>query len=281
MFELIIIGFYLFIASYFDFKSREVPDILSYTFIASGLVFNAILSIIFWDYSYILFSVLGFLVFWGLSLLLYYAGQWGGGDAKLLMGIGGWYGLQFVAFPKIGLFFINLLVFGAIYGLVYGFVLVIINIKKILKFIQDKSDIKKQRFWVRIIAIAIFSTIFLVKERQLQIIILLLDFLLFFGYYSIVFIKALEKTVLLKKIPISKLTEGDWVTDEIKVKGKTIFKPKKTGITFDDIKLFKKYKIKKTLVREGIPFIPSFFIAFIATELTKPWLLAMLNSFFR
>ncbi|GIU69536.1 MAG: hypothetical protein KatS3mg002_0772 [Candidatus Woesearchaeota archaeon] len=46
---------------------------------------------------------------------------------------------------------------------------------------------------------------------------------------------------------------------------KYITGPKDLGISKEQIELLKKSKIKKVLVKEGIPFIPAFLIAFILT----------------
>ena len=65
------------------------------------------------------------------------------------------------------------------------------------------------------------------------------------------------------------LTEGDWIAEEIKVGKKYICGPKDLGIELAQIKKLiaykKKGKIKKVLIKVGIPFVPSFLIAFIVT----------------
>jgi hypothetical protein len=72
-----------------------------------------------------------------------------------------------------------------------------------------------------------------------------------------------------KRITPDKLTEGDWIANNIKIDGKYISGPKDLGIEKKQINqlidLWKKGKIKKVLIKEGMPFIPSFFIAFIIT----------------
>ena len=63
----------------------------------------------------------------------------------------------------------------------------------------------------------------------------------------------------------NKLTLGDWIVKDIKHKGKLIASKKDLGLTEEQIAKIKKLKIKKVLVKEGIPFVPSFFIAFVVT----------------
>ena len=70
---------------------------------------------------------------------------------------------------------------------------------------------------------------------------------------------------MLKKININNLTEGDWITENIYYKGKIIYNKASPGITKKEILLLKKFKIKNILIKEGIPFIPVFLIAFVIT----------------
>jgi len=86
-------------------------------------------------------------------------------------------------------------------------------------------------------------------------------------------IKAVEKSCMIKKIPLSKLTEGDWITGKIKLKNNKIFASEKTGISAKDIALLKKNKIKFVNVKYGMPFLPSFFVAYILTIILGNWFL--------
>jgi len=74
---------------------------------------------------------------------------------------------------------------------------------------------------------------------------------------------------MLKYVEPKELTEGDWIAKDIKVKGEYITGPKDLGIEKKQInkliKFYKLGKIKKVLIKEGIPFVPSFLLAFIVT----------------
>ncbi len=78
---------------------------------------------------------------------------------------------------------------------------------------------------------------------------------------------------MVKTIPISQLTEGDWIYKDIFIgsgkKKKYITGPKDLGISKEQISLLKKYssqgKIKNIIIKEGIPFVPAFLFAYIAT----------------
>ena len=68
---------------------------------------------------------------------------------------------------------------------------------------------------------------------------------------------------MIKKIPVNKLTEGDWIIKNVYHKGKLIYNKNGPGISNPSISLLKKYKIKSVPVKEGLPFVPSFLLALI------------------
>jgi len=84
----------LILASITDIKTREVPDWLNFSLIFVGLGVRLIYSSITFDWIYSLEGVLGLGVGVAIAYLMFYAGQWGGGDSKLLMGLGALIGLQ-------------------------------------------------------------------------------------------------------------------------------------------------------------------------------------------
>ena len=84
----------LFIASYTDLKTREVPDWLNYSLIFSAFGIRTIFSFeLGWEI--IISGLIGFVIALSIALLFYYTGQWGGGDSKLLMGMGAIIGVSY------------------------------------------------------------------------------------------------------------------------------------------------------------------------------------------
>ena len=86
---------WLIFASLSDIKTSEVPNWLSFSLIAIGIFIilarltqSTTLTSLFWP-------AISFLIALSIALLLYYTKQWGGGDAKLLMGLG----LVFAVYP--------------------------------------------------------------------------------------------------------------------------------------------------------------------------------------
>src|SRR4030042_1943228 len=75
----------LIAASLFDIKTREVPDWLNFSLLAFAFG-NALILSIYHGYTYIIVSsLLGLAVGLVFGLLMFYAGQWGGGDRKLII----------------------------------------------------------------------------------------------------------------------------------------------------------------------------------------------------
>ena len=82
------------IGSYTDIKTLEVPDWLNYSLIAVGLAANLIFTIYTWNPVHILKSLTGLGVSIILGILMFYTGQWGGGDSKMIMAMGSLIGLN-------------------------------------------------------------------------------------------------------------------------------------------------------------------------------------------
>ena len=81
--------------------------------------------------------------------------------------------------------------------------------------------------------------------------------------------KSLEVTCFHKRVDVDKLTEGDWILREIHIDGRYIAGPKDLGITKGQMRQLKEFKkknkIKTITIKEGLPFVPSFFIAYAIT----------------
>lgn len=270
---LVIVSFlWLVIASIFDIKTREVPDLLSYSLIAIGLGLRVIGSLVYWRADFILYGLLGFGVFFCLANIMYYTRQWGGGDAKLLIGLGAVFGSYLdvgVFNPKLDLpflivFLINVLIAGAVYNICWGIGLGIKHRKKVLIELQKLSSEKLKCIrlgWIGFIAIVIFSILFL--NDVIFIFGITLGVLVVAISYLIFFMKIVERVGMQKLVPINKLTEGDWLVNDVKIDNRVVCRAAGLGLKEDDIANIKKAKIKGVLIKEGVPFVPSFLIGLI------------------
>jgi len=128
-----------------------------------------------------------------------------------------------------------------------------------------------------IISLAVLLSAFFINVLMTRIFLVILVFSALLIFYSTIFVKSVEKTCMLKFVEPEKLTEGDWIAKNVIVNKKRIAGPKDLGIEKKQIKqlieLKRKGLIKKILIKEGIPFVPSFLIAFIITFWFGNWLL--------
>jgi Flp pilus assembly protein protease CpaA len=271
----------LLYGSYTDIKTREIPDTLSIGLIYLGIVISLGATIFYWSYKPLLSGLIGLGAGALIGLVFYYTGQWGGGDAKMLMGLGSIIGLDVFTmsqtFPELMIFMINLILFGAIYGVIWLFGLAIKNWKVFRPEFREtrrKSKILRLRVIFLSLALLFSAIVFLIKPDFLIIVMIYL-ILVFsvISLYLFMIIKSVEKSCLLKEIDVKKLTEGDWVLDKVKLKNADKYIYTKTGITERGIKMLLKSKKRTVLVKEGIPFIPSFLLAYIVTIVFGNWFL--------
>lgn len=81
-------GIILFHASYLDIKKREIEEWHWIVLVIVGLVHAIYLSFMFQSFRPLLITGGVFFLMFGIALLLFYLGLFGGGDGKMLMGIG-------------------------------------------------------------------------------------------------------------------------------------------------------------------------------------------------
>ncbi len=262
----------LLIATITDLRTREVPDYLNYFLIGTGFSFRIFHSILFNEWTYFLYGLLGFLAAFFISLLLYFTRQWGGGDAKLLMSLGVIFGTQPIFLKDEGIFFLNLLlnifIAGSIYGLIYSIYLALKNkkeFKKEFKNVLNGDKIIVIRNISFIVGIISFTLSFFSSDLATKVILIGFSGFLIFYIYFWIFVKAVENTCMFKVIPVDKLTDGDWVVDDIYSNKKLIYSKNKLAVDKNDILRFIKEGVKKVKIKNGIPFVPSFLIGTILT----------------
>ncbi|RLE43433.1 hypothetical protein DRJ48_00920 [Candidatus Woesearchaeota archaeon] len=285
----IVICLALLLSSWFDIKTREVPDTLSYTFITTGLVYSAIGTIVAYNYTILLSSLLGLILMLLISLGLFYTGQWGGGDSKLLMGVGAWLGLNYTnlsSTPALAIFLLNLVLIGGLYGLFWALLLII---RHRVKFVEEylvlvKSYLKLRAGLLCLALLMVILALALPIDARFRLLFCLLALLAIIGFHLWVGVKAIEKACFYKRISPKELTEGDWVVEPVIVNGKEIVKVKDFGVTKEQIQklieLEGKGKLKSVVVKEGIPFVPSLLLAYITTLLFQNWVWGLFMGFY-
>ncbi len=254
---------FLLLASIFDLRTREIPDWLNYGVIIFALIYRLGWSFFSNDWSFLFNGIIGFGAAFLLACLLFYTAQWGGGDAKSLMGIGAILGLEFSLNSQLVAFLVNLIFIGALYSIIAVLFIALNNWSKVSVFFK-KGLIKNVFLNVSLSLLIVILLFFTKFPQDIKTFFSALIPALWFLYFFILLTRSVEITCMKKFVAPSKLTEGDWVVEEIKHKGKIIASPKGLGLTTEQISKLKKLN-KKVWIKYGIPFLPSFLISFLVT----------------
>ncbi len=261
----------IIVAGLQDLRRREVDNWLNLFLLVSGLTYIFYGAISAGDFD-VLFHV-GFLmvVMFGIMNLFYYGRIFAGGDAKLLFAMVAFFvGVTFwESMINIGTFIFFLMVAGSIYGWFYSFVLWWKNRDNVNK------EIKKLAKGNWMLAAAGVVGIILMLFGFLNFLFFLMGILIFIFPFLFVFAKSLENVSMVREVSGMELREGDWLIEDIKIKGKTI-KANWDGLSLRDVELLKGKK--KVLIKEGLPFVPAFLIAFLGYVFLRSWFLGL---FFR
>ncbi|MBI2498918.1 prepilin peptidase [Candidatus Woesearchaeota archaeon] len=251
-----------------DIKAKEVPDWISYALIFSGLSVRLIYSLIFSDFYYFIYGLIGFGSMFLLGNILYHLKQWGGGDAKLAMGLGATlatkpFYLENSYLPFLLTLIVLIFIIGSLYGFIWSIILIFKNPKS---FKEEFSKLNSQNYKIikiltLILSISLVLFSFYLGNFKLASIILALLLLIY--PYLFIAIKALENIHFYMYKETEKLVEGDWIAKDIKLKNEIVFHKKELGIEKKDIDHLIKLGVKKVLVKEGIPFVPPFLIGTI------------------
>jgi len=266
LFWLFFVG--IVVASLQDLKRREVDNWLnlflllaSFSFIFFRAIFEENPTIIFQAG----FALVTLFIFMN---VFYYGRVFAGGDAKLLFAMTVFFiGATFVTtLANIGIFLLFLMFAGSIYGIIYSVVLYIKDFEKVNKKIKEGFS----NLWVRY---AIVLGVILFVLSYVNWLFLLFAVFAFVFPLLYVFAKGLENASMMRAISGKELHEGDWLVEDIKVKGRVI-KADWDGLSLEDIELLKGRK--KVKIKEGLPFVPAFLIAFLLYVFLKEWFVELL-----
>ncbi len=260
----------IIVASLQDLKRREVDNWLNLFLLLASFSFIFFRAIFERDSTIIFQAGFALVLLFIFMNVFYYGRVFAGGDAKLLFAMTVFFvGATFMTtLVNLGIFLLFLMFAGSIYGILYSVVLYVKDFEKVNKKIKEGFDI----LWVR------YSIVF-------GVILFVLSYVnwwfLFFAIFVIVlpllyvFAKGLENISMMRTISGKELREGDWLVEDIKIKGKVI-KADWDGLSLEDIKLLKGRK--KVKIKEGLPFVPAFLIAFLLYVFLKAWFIELLIS---
>jgi len=245
-----------------DLKRREVDNLWNFSLIGFALAYRFAVSVFMNDYRFVLNGLIGFAIFFALGNLFYYSRLFAGGDAKLVMALGAVLPLSYFWIMNLKIFGLFVLLFfigGSLYSLIYALFLMIGNWKDFKKEFLKQWKRYRKMFWFALIFVILWVVFaFLISKTYFVLIglIVLLFPILF------VFAKSIEESCMVKKVNPSKVTEGDWLYEDVMVGGKKI-KSSWEGVSKKELELIQKKVKKKIFVKYGIPFTPSFLFAFI------------------
>jgi len=261
---LIVLGFIAIItASIQDLKKREVDNWISFSLIIFALGFRFFYSLFnesFNSMNLFYQGLIGLGIFFVIGNILYYGRVFAGGDAKLMIALGAVLPLSVLFKNNLNfyiLFLILFLVMGSIYGLIWSFFLAIRNKKIFAKEFMKQFRNNKKLMNI----IFIFSLVIMAIGLMFDKLIYYLGVIFFLLPYIYLYAKTIDEACMIKKVKISKLTEGDWLYKNIKI-GRKMIKSKWEGVSRKEIETLKRKK-NFVEIREGIPFVPVFFFTFL------------------
>jgi len=244
-----------------DLHRREVDNLWNFSLIPIALAYR--LSVYFFNgnYWFILNGLIGLAIFFILHNLFYYSRLFAGGDAKLLMALGVILPLSYnwiLNFKIFGLFIFLFLLGGSIYSLIWAFCLMIMNWKNF-----KKESLKQWKSCQKMFLFALIFVVFWLVFAFImtQTIFILIGFTVLLFPVLFVFAKSIEESCIVKRINPDRITEGDWLYEDIFIGGKKI-KSSWEGVSAKELELIKKKCKKKILIKFGIPFTPSFLFGF-------------------
>ena len=262
------------IGSYFDLKTGEIPDKFTLGLVAVALIIRFGYFLHSGNFDFFLDGAITGGIFFVFGAILFYSGGWGGGDAKLITGIGaalgGFYpGLTIIdaslqIFPSFFGFFVSLAIVAIPYSIFYSLFLSFKN--------KEALQLTKRRLkgnWIFLMLTLILCISLVVALRPWNLLLLLSLFSPFLLFFLLLFMRSVEETALRKEIPINKLNEGDIVAEDLVVKGKKLASHRDMdGLskgTLEEIRKYVKKGVlpKKIKIKWGIKFGPVFPLAIL------------------
>lgn len=252
-------------ATFQDVRTTEISDWLSFSLIGVVLLYRAAYATISHDARFFWFGLLGMAFFAGVAYILYYSKAFAGGDAKLLIGLGG----VLPASSYSSLLIYGLLLVGLIFaaGVVWSLVYTVYRVARRPRgfgrlFVREVKHLKKLLICFALLAVVAFIVLALAN------VLIGLAFVAVFVFLGLlmVYVRVFEKHYLIRKKQPKELMEGDWLVQSVRFGNKHI-EATVHGLSLKEIELLKKHRMS-VVIREGIPFTPGFLFGFLLFVLT-------------
>jgi Flp pilus assembly protein protease CpaA len=264
----------LLAAAKVDWDTGEVPEKLSMGLLSFVLAVSFIHSVALWRSSIILETV-----FWGLialacSYVIFYFGQWGGGDVKVLAGIGCFLGyldstgydwpfgtLFGIGIPALATYALNMVLLAAPFVLLYTVILGIRNPRVFVVYFRNMAKPKPLATLVISFIPIFFATYW--GAHLLLAVYAFVPLMVLLSIYS----KTVEDVLMSKSIPVSQLKDWDILADDVVADGVKIAPAGNIeGITPEQLAKVKELsalgKIPAVIrTKKGVEFVPVLFIS--------------------
>ena len=267
-----------FIGSVTDIQKREIADWVTMSLIVFGIGSAALYSGIFWVFEPVVFSVLGLAGFFLVGWVMFRMGWWGGGDSKLLMGLGACFGIPFsLSFPFVDAggfmmsFLSNFLISSALYTLLWMVLMILLKQREFSRvFARKMRKVKKILLAGSLVGAVLFSLSFFFPDPIARVFFLTIGMSLVF-LFSVIPAARSVQVLMLRRVSPYELTEGELIAEDVAVEGRVVAGSKDLGASKAQIKelqkLYDEKKINRVLIKIGIPLIPNFFVTMIMTFL--------------
>lgn len=291
------------VSSYFDFKTREVENYITVGLIGLAVLMQAGNAYLTGAWDPFLYSMLAGGAFFAFGWIMFQTGQWGGADSKILIGLGILFAnfAPVAPWPYLLTFFLNVFLVGFFYSIAYAIYLTVKQPGIIGEFTKlARADIRELQLLVGMSGSAIVLAVAFVYSRSSALGMiptfsvfspLLTLFVLVPTFWLLIkFMKTLEEKSLRLLLRAGRLREFDLLTEDILMIGRKIVRvPEKmakekrkgatevivdcsdpNGLTLEQIARIKglvgqKKLVNRFVVKWGLPFVPVFFLAIIAT----------------
>lgn len=245
-----------------DLRRREVDNLWNFSLIPIALAYRLAVSFSNGNYWFIINGLIGLGIFFVLHNLFYYSRVFAGGDAKLLMALGVILPLSYswiVNLKIFGLFILLFLIGGSIYALIWAFCLMIENWNDFKKEFLKQWKTYQKMFLISLVFVVLWTVFALIIS---QTIFILIGLVVLLFPVLFVFAKSIEESCMVRKTNPNKVTEGDWLYEDVLVGGKRI-KSSWEGVSKKELEIIQKKVKKQVLIKYGIPFTPSFLFGFV------------------
>lgn len=255
IFLALVAGLWIAFGSIQDFRTKEIANWLTLSLLGIGLVARLLFSIETGNWNFFVMGLISVAIVYVISLGFYYGRVFAGGDTKLLRGLAAFipgstvYAVSFNIFVSI----LMLLVLGAVYSFLFSVRIAFVNRKRFKKEFESRM---KLYYIMAPVAILLALASVVLDDLMFTCLATIISFTLICYPYFISVDKCMSKLYSPKK-----LTPGDWLQEDVRIGNRTI-KATVHGLSEKEIAFLIKSN-KKVLIKEGIPFVPVFFLTYL------------------